>query len=265
MRRHTRSFLAVALVVVLLPTTSVGVQEDADPNRLTITLSDPDRPATVQVRALQSDITVNAYAGRDVIITADDDVFTPNPDAQGLRRLTAGGGFVVDEENNVVSIRSSNRFDSTNLSIQVPTRTNLQIESTFGGIDIEGIDGDIEVTGMNDNITLTNIAGSVVAHSQNGDLQVTMTRVTPDKPMAFSSVNGSVDVTLPASTRANLSMSTINGDVYTDFDIEIESQGDPRIFQPNFLGQNITGTINGGGPVFELQTVNGSIFVRNGS
>ena len=264
MRKHTRSFLAVALVVVLLPTTSVGVQEDADPNRLTITLSDPDRPATVQVRALQSNITVNAHAGRDVIITADDDVFAPNPGAQGLRRLTAGGGFVVDEENNVVSIRS-NRFDSTNLSIQVPTRTNLQIESTIGGIDIGGIDGDIEVTSMNDNITLTNIAGSVVAHSQNGDLHVTMTRVTQGKPMAFSSVNGNVDVTLPASTGANLSMSTINGDVYTDFDIEIEIQGDGRIFQPNFPGQNITGTINGGGPVFELQTVNGSIFVRNGS
>ena len=87
--------------------------------------------------------------------------------------------------------------------------------------------------------------------------------------MAFTSVNGNVDVTLPANTKANLKLRTTNGDIYTDFDVQISS---PQLRSLDSVPRGhhglvdferaITGTINGGGPDFELRTVNGNLFIR---
>jgi DUF4097 and DUF4098 domain-containing protein YvlB len=95
-----------------------------------------------------------------------------------------------------------------------------------------------------------------------------MKNVAAEKPMAFTSVNGNVDVTLPADTRANLKLRTTLGDIYTDFDVQISSPqlrsldtSSGRHRQMNFE-RAITGTINGGGPDFELRTMNGNLFIR---
>ena len=39
--------------------------------------------------------------------------------------------------------------------------------------------------------------------------------------MAFTSLNGIVDVTLPASVKANVKLRSDQGDVFTDFDIQL--------------------------------------------
>jgi hypothetical protein len=51
-----------------------------------------------------------------------------------------------------------------------------------------------------------------------------MTKSHENKPMPFTSINIDVDVTLPASVRANLRLRSERGDVYTDFDIQIQQQ-----------------------------------------
>jgi hypothetical protein len=74
--------------------------------------------------------------------------------------------------------------------------------------------------------------------------------------MSFSSMNGSVDVTLPPTSKLNVKLRTQNGGIWTDFDIQT---------QPGSTGQGektITGTINGGGADFDLRTHNGNIYLR---
>lgn len=237
-------------------------QQNADANRMTIPLSDPNRPATVDVNLFGGAITVRAYSGKEVIVTArgDRDVFRPDSRAQGLKRLTTGR-ISIDEANNVVTIRSG-RSDSPDIEIQVPVRTNLKLRSMNEGIEVEGVDGDIEANSQNDYVTLTNVSGSVVAHSQNDDVRVTMTRVAADKPMAFSSANGDVDVTLPAGTKANVRMTTHNGDIWTGFDIQVNETG--LLDRPG-KSQTMTGAINGGGPDFQFRSLNGNIYIRRGN
>jgi hypothetical protein len=250
------------LAACLTCTASLTAQQGTDPNRLTLALSDPNRPATVDVRVWEGDITIRVHSGNNVIVTAmgdDNDAFGTNSRARGLRRLTAGR-LAVEEENNVVSIRGD-RSDGPDLIIEVPARTNLKVQSQNDEIRVQGVEGDIEVTSQNESVTLNDVAGSVVVHSQNDDVHVTMTRLTPDKPMAFSSVNGNVDVTLPANVKANLNMSTVNGDIYTDFDVQINDRG---LAVPS-RRRGITGTINAGGPVFEVRSVNGNLYIRKGN
>ena len=135
---------------------------------------------------------------------------------------------------------------------------------------VQGVDGEIEATNTNGNISLTDVSGSVIAHSTNGKVVATLKRVTPQKPMAFTSLNDNIDVTLPSDTKANLKLKAENGDVWTDFDIQIKPNAAPAIQDTRNKGgririqvdKSVLGTINGGGPDFELRTFNGNVYIR---
>ena len=53
-----------------------------------------------------------------------------------------------------------------------------------------------------------------------GRLRGEVRRLLGQKDMAFTSLNGNVDVTLPPSTKANLRLRSDRGDVYSDFDVQ---------------------------------------------
>ena len=134
----------------------------------------------------------------------------------------------------------------------------------FAGIDVF----DIEVDATNGKAVLTNVSGSAVAHSLNGGVIATFVRVAPDKAMSFSSLNGDINVTLPSDTRARLKMKTDNGELHTDFDVQLERTA-PRVTEEKEYGRHrikqdhtTYGTINGGGPEMEFTSFNGNIYIR---
>lgn len=78
-------------------------------------------------------------------------------------------------------------------------------------------------------------------------------------------------MTLPPGTKANLRLRSDHGDVYSDFDVQLaasapvvqenrSSNGRYRISR----SRSIVGSINGGGPEFELRTFNSNVYVRKG-
>ena len=318
--------LAIAPAALLLSSAAVSAQ---DANRVTVPFSDPSRPGTVKVNQFQGSIRVTATTGREVIVTTDDTITTARqgrevtvpekPEVAGLRRLTQRSGLRIEEDNNVISIGSGRFMNGEDVRIQVPARTNLNLTAFNDEITVEGIEGVIEVNSMNGEITLTNVAGSVVAHATNGDVHVTLRQVTVDKPMSFTSLNGDVDVTLPPALKANMKLRSDRGEIYTDFDVQIQQQSPARPVvrvappapplpplpplppvDPNDpkgnerearererqvrererqarererqaqqranvrfeIDSGIYGTVNGGGPEFELRTFNGDIFLR---
>jgi len=135
---------------------------------------------------------------------------------------------------------------------------------------IEGVDGEIEASNDNGSVSLTDVSGSVVAHSLNGKVIAVLKRVTPQKSMSFVSMNGNVDVTLPPDTKANLKLRTDNGDVWTDFDVQLKGGSQPVVEDSRKNGgryrievdRSFSGAINGGGPDFELRTMNGNVYIR---
>jgi DUF4097 and DUF4098 domain-containing protein YvlB len=270
----------IGLISLLLSTVFAATlcAQTADPNRLTVAFSDPSRPGLLKVNLLQGSITVKAHTNNNVVIsTVDRQGRSSNrrqseAEAQGLRRLeNTATGLSVDEENNVMSVSTGSWNRSANLEILVPTRTNLQLKTVNGGpLVVEGVEGDLEVNNDNGPVSLTDVSGSVVAHSLNGTVTASMRRVTPQKAMSFTSLNGKVDVTLPADTKANLKVRSDNGDVWTDFDVTLRNNAAPVVTDNRNRGgrfrieqdRNILGTINGGGPDFLIQTMNGSIYIR---
>jgi DUF4097 and DUF4098 domain-containing protein YvlB len=270
----TTSFMLAALVASPLSfDSSPAAAQQGD--QVTVPFSDPARPGSVRISSLNGTITVRGANRRDVLIEtrgdAQDRSNRRNDRAGGLRKLSATPGFEAVEENNQMVI-SSNANDDAELVVLVPTRTNLKVSGVNGGpVTVEGVDGDIEVSNTNDDIVITGVSGSVVANSVNGDVKVSLTRVNAQKPMAFTSFNGDVDVTLPASLKATLKLRSDMGDVYTDFDLQVKtetttSQTPRRNGQFRIeVNRSMTGALNGGGPEVELRTFQGDVYLRKGA
>ena len=272
-RRIVDQLLIAGLVIGIVP--SLIGQEPAT-DRVTVPLSDASRPALIDVSLVQGSITVRGTNRKDVLVVARPDADRPSrradADATGLRRIPQSAGFRVSEEGNRVKISSDSPNRSITFEIETPARANVKLHTVNGGeIVVDTIEGDIDVSNVNGGITLTNVAGSVTAGTTNGSVRATMTRVTAERQMAFTSLNGSVDVTLPPTTKANLRLRSDHGDVYSDFEVQLapsaplvqESRGTNGRYRIS-RNRSIVGAINGGGPDFELRTFNSNVYVRRG-
>ncbi len=258
-------------------------------DRITVAFSDPSRPGLLHVGLVTGNIVVKGDNVKDVTVTTHPrgagggrphgPRFDPDHDSEdappGLHRLPQQPSISVEEQNNRMSIGSPNVNRAADMEITVPTHTNLELSTVNdGNILVEGVDGEMEISDVNGAITLTGVGGSVVAHTVNGKVTATLARVATQKPMAFTSLNGAVDVTLPAAARANLKLRTDNGSVFTDFDLKVQPQGTSAIVEDTRqsggryrveVNKVIYGSINGGGPEVELRTFNGNVYVRRGS
>jgi hypothetical protein len=287
--RHTVSGTAALLALVSIGCTttvraassrrSLAATQTQQPaaDQVTVPLTDPSKPAMIHVSLVHGSITVRGTNRRDVLVTALPDADRSSrrfdPDASGLRRLPQTPGYRVTEASNRVSVSGDNPNWAVNFEIEVPARANVVLKTVNGGdIVVENIDGDLDVHNINGGITLNGVAGSVLAVTTNGRVRATLTRVAAQRDMTFTSLNGDVDVTLPASTKANLRLRSDHGDVYSDFDVQ-RQPASPSALQENTRGggryriirtRSVVGTINGGGPEFELRTFNSNVYVRKG-
>lgn len=262
------------VILLVCSVTALAVAQD----KVTVPLSSPSQPATVKVHLISGSITVTAGTGPQVVVESEA-VKERRPRREdrnvppGMHRLDNGGrGFNVEEDHNVVTVSPDFGGTGMNLMIEAPANTSVELRTVTGGhIDVTGLSGDLDVQNVNGAITLKNVSGSVSASTVNGSLTVSMDRVAPDKPMSFTSMNGMVDVTLPGDTKARLRLKTTNGAVYSDFDVKMEPDTSKPVVEDGRgqggkyrirMDRGIYGSINGGGPDYSFQTMNGSILIH---
>ena len=225
---------------------------------------------------MQGKITVRGHDANNVIVETKDD---RNEDDEregsgkraGLRRIrNTSSGLTIEEENNEMRI-STQMHNETALSILVPVRTSLKLTLMNGDdITVDRVEGDLEVNNMNGDIFLTNVAGTGIIHSANGEVKAQFTRVT-GKPMSFTTLNGDVDVSLPADIKATVRLDSGHGDIYTDFPIDMMPTAMQSTVEDNRskggkyrikMEKAMIGKINGGGVEYTLKTLNGDIHLR---
>jgi hypothetical protein len=252
----------------------VGVAAAQD-QRLAVPLSDPSRPARLEIQLFTGDISVEGYDGNEVVIVADApirDVDRPEPPRpDGLRRIQSSSvGLTVEENDNVVSVRMDFSPNNADIQIRVPRRTSVKAGLVNGGdVEVDSVTGEHELSNVNGDVIATDISGSAVVNATNGDVRATFTAVDATKPMSFISFNGDVDVTLPANLAADLIVGSQQGDVYTDFDVvpqndppNLQQRGGPTGGKQLRMTQNTRYAIGGGGPDITLRTFNGDVMIR---
>ena len=264
-----KKYVSIALAVVVC-----GTALAQEPDRLTVPFSDPARPRTVRVNLLHGSITVKGSDGKDVVVEGTPGRSDRRNDAPpGMRRIPMySTGLEAEEENNVIRISANAQSRYVDLTVQVPRGTSLQLRSVNSReIIVDNVDGDIEANATNGRVTLNNVSGSVVAHSLNGGITASLNQVRGDKPMSFSTLNGNIDVTLPADVKARMKFKSDHGEVFTDFDVKTEPAPKPTVEESRTerrgryritVDRAVYGTVNGGGPEISFTTVNGKIYVR---
>lgn len=141
---------------------------------------------------------------------------------------------------------------SVDYDIRLPREADLEVRTVNGEIEITSLTGEIRLRSTNGGITVLDSAGSVSASTTNGGIKVELGEVTGEW-MEFDTTNGGIRVDLLSSIRASVHARTTNGSIETDFPVTVRG---------TFRRNRLEGDINGGGPVIELRTTNGSIRIR---
>ncbi len=283
MNKQTRRFssiLSAGLALGAIAAVALGpgaekalAQGQAGGDRIPVTLSDPSRPARVKVSLVNGGITVKAYEGKEVVVEARVRNRENSRNEGGPKRLTISStGLSVEEENNEVNINTDSYMHPIDVTVSVPVHTSLKVRAVNDGdIVVTGVDGDLDVDDVNGSVTLNNVSGSAVAHALNGHLNATFTKVDPQKAMAFSSLNGNIDVTFPADLKANVSIRSDQGDVFSDFDIQLKAASSQPVVEDGRghggkyrvkIDKTVHGTIDGGGPEIQFRNFQGKIYIR---
>jgi hypothetical protein len=269
--------LAISLILVL-----VGQIVLAQNEYKTEMKNSPDSRIEIQVGS--ETVHIIGHDKDEIFITTDfSGEYVDEPSKQkkktperaaGLKPLTmdasdnTGIGLVVEKEEDSFSVlKISKNARNKTYTFYVPNKAKLavndihaQIETTY---TIENYKGEVEIMALNSQIEMKNISGPVVANATNGNVEIVFSKLTPDKPNSILSVNGYVDVSLPKDVGADLQLHTVNGEAYTDWDINVDKDASvamPVIADMNMF--NIEGTINGGGIPISIQSVNGDIYLR---
>jgi len=225
-----------------------------------------DRKITIQIAA--SDFKIEGHNSDEVIIQASSGYEAPPERAKGLKPIyytavdNSGIGLAVTPENGGLKIEKATR-KGIKYTMRVPRKVAILFEqSNWQGSDlsISNMDGDLEIKTNNARIDLNNVTGPVVANTTSGEINITFSSLSQEKPTAISTISGAIDVTLPASSKANLQLQSISGEMYTDFDLGLKNSKDGLSKVGG--GHSIEGTTNGGGVQMQLKTISSNIYIR---
>ncbi|GMN10289.1 hypothetical protein MTsPCn9_12960 [Croceitalea sp. MTPC9] len=184
--------------------------------------------------------------------------------AKGLKLVGAGGtdntdvGFYVVQDGNTMLVKNLRKSEKA--EIFLPKTQNVSVTNSWNGdIYIEGFSGEVEANAnLNGGLKMKNLSGPVTAYSLNQGIKVDFDKVSQSSPIVIRTTNGEIDVTLPSSTAADLELSSWNGEVYTNFDLQRPEKDGMK----SISGKKVTSTINGGGVGIKLKSTNGTIYLR---
>jgi hypothetical protein len=219
----------------------------------------------VVIEADKADLTISGTSGNEVTIEGSGGDFKLPERAKGLRPLyrnasdNTGIGLEVTESGGTITIRKATGKDAR-YTIRIPAEAALKIEeeswegSTF---DISDLKGEIEIKSLGSDINLKNVTGPITANTTSGDITVVFSSVSQSAPTSISNVSGFVDVTMPTATKANIRMTTISGEIFTDMDL---GKTEGKLYRVG--GGKVTSNINNGGVEINLKTISDNIYLR---
>jgi DUF4097 and DUF4098 domain-containing protein YvlB len=138
--------------------------------------------------------------------------------------------------------------------LRVPRQIRLDELSTLqGDIVVHDVEGSMEAHNLHGDIQGINVSGAVVAHALTGNIFISL-RSMPDRrlPLQLATINGNVDLLMPAQANADLALSTVAGNIVGSYPFQVSSTpGDSTRHAQ----------VGAGGVRVELRTVRGNIRV----
>lgn len=282
-KKHKKMELNKLIGIGLIALSTCGgftfLESEDEKEQLVVHLTNPAKPGKLTVGLINGDIHVIGYDGKDVIIDAVQENDSKNnhrkgnSNKEGMKRITPNDGFEItaEEDNNNVTVETDEVNKVINLTIKVPKRFSLKLNTVnHGEIIVENVSGNFELGNVNGGIKMKNVSGSALATTINGDLIADFDSILTGTPMAFTTLNGDVNVTLPPNVKANIKMQSEMGEIYSDFDIDINKSASKTSHTTEKGVYKIVkdkwtyGKINGGGAEILMKNMHGDVNIRKG-
>ena len=145
---------------------------------------------------------------------------------------------------------------SLDLEIKLPSSLAIDAGSVSGNVDVLGAQGDVRAQSVSGDVRLERLrATSIEAHSVSGGISASIESLSGSGPLSFKSVSGDVKLELPRGLDADLSMSSVSGQLDSDFQMTL---GGGR----SSSRRRIEARIGRGGRELNLTTVSGDVQLR---
>jgi tRNA A-37 threonylcarbamoyl transferase component Bud32 len=157
-------------------------------------------------------------------------------------------------------LKNSKRNDGiVDYAIQVPQNARLKnISSVNGHIVIEDVSGDIEASTVNGQTQVQGAGGNLKLSTVNGRIEAQLASLGRGQSVSLDAVNGQLEAILPSNADANVSASTLNGGISSEFASLVVKKEFP-------VGSHLKGKLGNGGAQVKASTVNGGIRFRKGT
>jgi hypothetical protein len=140
-----------------------------------------------------------------------------------------------------------------NYVVKLPAGVKLTVNTVDGDVDAQGIDAPASIRSVDGDIRYSGVAPSNL-NTVDGDVHATITSSAWSADMVVQTVDGSIDISLPADVAVAVKGSTVDGSFSSDFPMTIREKWGPRSFE---------GTIGSGGTrSLRLSSVDGDVTLR---
>jgi DUF4097 and DUF4098 domain-containing protein YvlB len=158
---------------------------------------------------------------------------------------TAGGNIDVDKVTGNINASTA----GGNISID-GSKGNVDLSTSGGNIKVDGFDGDVNVSTAGGNIKLDGSNGEVKASTAGGNIKLEYSG--KNMGIDLSTLAGSINVEIPADFDAEADISTLTGNINSDF-------GSPK---NDFVSSHLKTTINNGGNKLKCSTLAGDVKLK---
>jgi hypothetical protein len=261
---------------------SRGLEATAHSSR-TFTLPVVTGHSTLAVYNINGSVTVQGYAGSQVLVEATKTIRADNANALASGQREAQLGFAQHGDSLVVYLAAP--FDSRpnrrnqsherplyhyvfELVVKVPYQLQLHVSTlSEGEVRVLDVTGPLEVANVNGAITLTNVRGTTYAQTVNGNVEATYAASPPGASL-YRTINGQIRVQYPAGLGATAHFKSLHGELYTNFaDAQllplqvVKNQNGQGLGTLNHLTKETAVRIGRGGPDLRFETLNGNVTI----